>query len=139
MVISLISSIDASTCRIKRDIIPLAIDLLEKDFFIDNASRKAVLSKLYGKGYYSSDENVVMLISYDPKTCAIPKEYCNGDCKNCFYNPITGLFDPYLPETPLVITSHKTIDVLLEIISFLIKAFKIALQRECTDVNLIFK
>jgi len=131
MEISLISSVDkSSTERIRRKIIPLAISSLKETNYIDYALRESILSRLRGRGYYSSDEHVIMSISFDPKTCGMPIEYCICDCNDCRHNPLTGLLDPYLTESPFVITCMDTIDTLLDVISLLANANKNALLRE---------
>ena len=131
MNISLISSIDKSSKRLRWKIIPLAIDSLKNTFFIDYAARDTVVSKLRGRGYISSDENVVMSISFDPKSCGMPFSYCpEGCCDRCYHNPLNGLLDPWLSDGPFVITRKDTINLLLDVIDLLAKANTNALLLE---------
>jgi len=71
-----------------------------------------------------------MSISFDPKTCGMPIEYCNVECGECCHNPLVGLLDPYITESPFVITCRDTIDLLLDVIDLLAKANKNALLTE---------
>ena len=131
MNISLVAAKDGKTTdRIINQVIPLALETLDKVRFVDFAMCESVKSKLRGRGYYSSEDNVIMTISFDPKSCGVPNEYCNGDCNDCIYNPIIGMLDPYANEGPVVITCRNTIDLLLDVIILLVNANKNALLRE---------
>jgi hypothetical protein len=78
MNISLIASVDKPTTeRIKRKVIPLAIESLKENNYIDYALRESTISRFRSRGFYSSAEHVVMSVSFDPKTCGMPIEYCN--------------------------------------------------------------
>ena len=129
MNISLLSSIDESTILMRRKVIPLAMEALEETTFVDHATRESVLSRLRCIGFYSSDEHVIMSISYDPKTCGIPREYCSGDCIGCNHNPLTGLLYPYMTGTQYVITNKDTIDTMLDAIALLARATKLGITK----------
>ena len=139
MYISLISGQDDITGRIRRKIVPLLIDSLEKTDNVDYAFRKSVISRLRGRGYDATDEHVVMSISFDPKLCKTPKEYCSGDCKGCCYNPLEGLLDPFNTEGPFIITSRDTISTLLDAINILANANKNAVLRIKNPVEHIYE
>jgi len=128
MEITLVALNDSITRHLRNRVIPLAIESLKDTNHIDYALRESVISKLRGRGYKSSDENVVMSISLDPKTCGIPIGNCSGDCNGCFHNPLMGLLEPY--DGPVVLTSRGTITLLLDVISLLANANKNALLRE---------
>ena len=115
----------------------MAIESLKGADYIDYAFRESIISRLWGRGYYSPGENVVMSISFDPKTCGIPIDYCAGECGACCHNPLVGLLDPYLTESPFVITCRDTIDTLLDVISLLAIANKNALLREKGNAELV--
>jgi len=137
MNISILSTIDKSTDRIKKKVIPLVINSLKDTNHVDYTFRESVISKLQGKGYLSPGENVVMSISLDPKQCGIPLEYCRAECKGCNYNPLTSLLDYYSTDSPFVITCRETIDLLLDSIILLAKANKNALLREKCTAELV--
>ena len=132
MHISIISSTDKSTKRINEKVFPLALESLKESNYKDIARRYSIFSKLQSNGYYSSDENVVMSISFDPKSCGMPLDYCNGDCSDCMFNPLVGLLDPHVTENKrgYVITRNETIDTLLDVIILLAKASKRNLSQE---------
>jgi len=100
----------------------LAILSLKNTDRVGKMLRKYILSKLCGQGFYSPDENVILSISYDPKTCGIPKENCCGDCIGCYNNPLTHLLCDYSSEGPFVITRRDTIKTLLDVIELLASA-----------------
>jgi hypothetical protein len=130
MNMSLIASIDDSTRYLKRKIIPLALESLKEAHYVDYAFQASIIARLRGRGYYAPDENVVMSLTFDPKSCGIPFEYCSGDCKGCCHNPLEGLLDPYFTENQFVITCRDTIDTLLDVISLLARANNTSLLRE---------
>ena len=125
MNISLLSSIDGSTIRMRRKVIPLVIEALKETSLVDHTSRETILSRLRSKGFYSPDEHVIMSISYDPKTCGIPREYCSGDCVGCNHNPLTGLLYPNTSRTQYVITCKDTVDTMLDAIALLVRTTKL--------------
>jgi hypothetical protein len=138
MEISIITAIDRLISdRVKRKAIPLAIKSLEKTDHVDYALRESTISRLRGRQYHSQAEHAVMSISFDPKTCDIPKEYCSGDCGGCCYNPLTDLLNPYFDESAYVITCRGTIATLLDTISLLAKANCNALLRENAAIEFI--
>jgi hypothetical protein len=118
MNISVVSSVDESSRRLNSKVIPLALEALQGASMVDYSERESVMSRLRGMGHYASDgdlaKHVVLSLSFDPKTCGIPMDHCRAECGGCNYNPLTGLFDPYLARTPLVVTSRDTIDALLD-------------------------
>ena len=120
MNISIISSIAESSERMNGKVFPFAIATLQKSAFKEG-SRDFRILKLQDGGYFSSDENVVLSISFDPKKCGIPFEYCSGSCDDCCYNPLPVLFGPYRKEDDcqFVITRRDTLDALLDTISAL--------------------
>lgn len=121
MNISLLSTIDGSTFHMRNKVIPMAIEALEEDSPVDLAPHESTLSRLRSKGFYSSDEHVILSISFDPKTCGIPMEYCGGDCIGCNHNPLTSLLNPYIAGTQYIITRKDTIDTMLDTITLLAK------------------
>lgn len=135
MNISLVSSIDASTERIRREVVPFAIDSLKRPYPANGALYKASLAQLRGSGFYQPDENVVMLISFDPCSCGVPKGHCGGGCESCYYNPLVGLLDPYSDNGPFVITRRETVNALLDTIGLLAAANKAALLRAGSAVE----
>jgi hypothetical protein len=138
MNISILTAIDKSTSdRIKRKVIPLAIESLEKTDYVDYALRESVISKLRGREYHSKSEHAVMSISFDPKTCDMPKEYCSGDCAGCHYNPLKDMLDPHLDESAYVITCRGTIATMLDTISLLARANCNALLREKAEIECV--
>jgi hypothetical protein len=139
MDISLLSSVDDSTYRFRKKVIPLAVDSLKDTNYIEYVHRESVLSRVRSKGCCSSgeflpDEHIVMAVSLDPKKCKVPREYCRAECRGCNYNPLTGLLDHYSTESPFVIASRDTIDLLLDCIVLLAKANKNAIrQGKCSS------
>ena len=125
MDISLIASIDDSTNIINGKVLPLAINAL-KTANIDDTFNGFKLSKLRSRGYLSSRENIVLSVTFDPKSCGIPIGHCSGDCSDCSYNPIPHLIDPNsaIPDRQFVITNRDTINTLLETIIVLANAIK---------------
>jgi hypothetical protein len=125
MDIPILASIDDSTTHINRKVFPLTIDSL-KDSRINETFHGYVLSRLRSSGFFSTEENVVLSISFNPKSCIIPFDHCSGSCCDCQYNPLPALFDPYRQnrERQIVITGRDTIDTLLDLISLLAKANK---------------
>ena len=125
MDISLIASIDASTNIINGKVFPLAIEAL-KSAHIDDTFNGFKLSKLRSRGYLSSRENIVLMLTFDPKSCGIPIGYCPGNCSECDYNPIPHLVDPYsaIPDRQFIITNRDTVNTLLETIIVLANAIK---------------
>ena len=130
MSIPIIAAIDSTTKQINERVFPLAINSLEK-LRSSDTSRVQALSKLQRRGYYSRGENVVLSISFDPKSCGLPIEHCCGNCGECFYNPLLDLFNPYSEEgdKQFVITCRDTINTLLDVIAILANASKNSLQR----------
>ena len=120
MNISIISSIDESSERMHGKVFPFAIAALQKSAFMEG-SRDYRILKLQDSGYFSSDENVVLSISFDPKKCGIPFEYYSGSCNDSCYNPLPVLFGPFRKESDcqFVNTRRDTLDALLDAIAAL--------------------
>ena len=129
MNISFVASLEKSTYQLKQEVIPLTMESLKEANYIDYSFRKSLISNLRGMRHSEPGENVVMLLSFDPKSCDTPKEYCSGDCNGCDYNPVENLFFPY-SSGPLVITGRDTVSLLLDSISLLANANKNALLLE---------
>jgi len=134
MNISLLVSNDMYSHKIRDNIFPLAIKALEGITSLDYESHKTLLSKLKYKIDYPHEQNVLLSLSFDAKTCGMPIGVCPGNsfdlCKDCCYNPLTALLDPQLSSSSCVITDRRTIELLFDIINLLIKANKYALIRE---------
>ena len=105
------------------------MESLKEADYIDYSFRKSLISNLRDMGHSEPGENVVMLLSFDPKSCVTPKEHCSGDCNGCSYNPVENLLFPY-SGGPLVITGRDTVSLLLDSISLLANANKNALLLE---------
>ena len=143
MNISLIASIDDSTCRIRWKIIPLLLDSMEKTNCSDYTFRKSVLARFNdcGRDHYPYYNHLIMSIRFDPKTCDMPITYCSGsagDCTKCSYNPLTGFLDPQFSESTFIITRRETIDALLDAVELLAKTNKTALLRDSLDAESVF-
>jgi len=123
--ISLIATIDGSTYHINDKVFPLAIEAL-KPVNIDDTFNGFKISRLRNRGYISSRENIILSISFDPKSCRIPTSHCPGNCSDCIYNPVAHLVDPFSdnPDRQFVITGRDTINTLLDVIVLLAKANK---------------
>jgi len=130
LVISVTSSLDESYRRMRGLVFPLAIGSLKESGFIDASYRDLVVSRIRGREFYAHEDNIVMSISFDPKSCGIPIEYCNVECNSCCHNPLGGLLVPFQDEDrdrQLVITNRETIEAMLDVIALLANALKGAL------------
>ena len=127
MTISVTSSMDEASRRMRGAVFPLAIESLKKSRLCDPSYRDYIVSKIRGSEFYAHDDNIVMSISFDPKSCGIPISHCNTDCDTCCHNPLLALLDP-LPgddrERKLVITDRSSINVMLDVIALLANALK---------------
>jgi len=132
--ISLLVSKDEYTHKIKDYILPPVIKALEGNSSLDYESQKTLLDRLKRKEYFPSVYNMLFSLSFDPKSCGMPIGLCTGNsydhCKSCQYNPLTALLEPQLSGNSCVITDHRTIDSLFDIIILLVKANKNVLLRE---------
>jgi len=127
LVISVTSSLDESYRRMRDSVFPLAIGSLKESGFIDASCRDHVVSRIRSREFYAHDDNIVMSISFDPKSCGIPIDYCNVECDSCCHNPLSGLLVPFQDEErerQLVITSRNTIEAMLDVIALLANALK---------------
>ena len=117
--------VDTVIRRKKRSIIPLISQLLEKAPSIEGAHRESVIAKLRGTGFSLIEDDIDLLLSFDPKSCTIPNEYCDSNCNECFYNPLKVLLEPYMiGDVTFIITRQDMIAALLDSIELLIKACK---------------
>jgi hypothetical protein len=104
---------------------------LKESRLVDASYRDYIISKIRNSDFYADDENIVMSIAFDPKSCGIPLNHCDAECDNCRYNPLNALLDPFLNnnrDRQYVITDHKTIDTMLDVIALLAHALKGSLQ-----------
>jgi hypothetical protein len=127
LTISVTSSMDESSRRMRGSVFPLAIGALKKSRLCDPSYRDFVISKIRGSEFYAHDDNIVMSISFDPKSCGIPISHCNVECDTCCHNPLTGLLDPLTGddrERQLVITDRNSINAMLDVIAMLATALK---------------
>ena len=127
MVISVTSSMDESCRRMRGSVFPLAIGALKESGSIDASHRDHVVSRIRSREFYAHEDNIVMSISFDPKSCGIPIEYCNVECGSCCYNPLRGLLVPFQDEDrerQLVITNRSTIEAMLDVIALLANTLK---------------
>ena len=127
MTISVTSSMDESSRRMRGTVFPLAIEALKNSSFCDTSYRDFVISKIRGSEYYAHDDNIVMSIAFDPKSCGIPISHCNTECDICCHNPLTGLLDPVTGderERQLVIMGRSTINAMLDVIALLAGTLK---------------
>ena len=126
MDISVIAAIDETTKRIEGKIFPLAVESLNHARFSDPFFRKYLFPRFYERGYDPVDDNLIIKISFDPKSCGIPLSHCCGSCGDCSHNPLPALFEPYMNSAPrdYVITGSDTVNTLLDTIVLLAKLCK---------------
>jgi len=106
---------------------PLSIGALKKSESIDASCRDHVIPRIRGREFYAHEDNIVLSISFDPKSCGIPIDYCNAECDSCCHNPLRGLLVPFQDEEcerQLVITSRNTIEAMLDVVALLTNALK---------------
>jgi len=124
--ISLLATKDGSASMLQNVVRPLAIRALEGVSSLGHEEHKTILSMLRRRQYIPFDQDVVLSLSYDPKSCGIPIGLCQGNCfelcKGCLYNPLSALLDPQMSGGSCVITDRHTIDLLLDTICVLAKA-----------------
>jgi hypothetical protein len=127
LTISVTSSMDESSRRMRGTVFPLAIDALKKSSFCDPSYRDYIISKIRGSEFYAHDDNIVMSIAFDPKSCGIPISHCSTECDTCCHNLLTGLLDPLTGDARdrhLVITDRNSINAMLDVIALLANALK---------------
>ena len=127
MNISLTSSMDEASRRMRNTVFPLVIDALKNSSLSDRSYRDYVISRIQGSEFYADDENIVMSVSFDPKSCGIPISHCCTDCDDCFHNPLRALLDPFIGaerERKYVITDRNSINAMLDVIALLANALK---------------
>jgi len=118
---------DESSRRMRGVVFPLAIDSLKKSRSCDPSYRDYIFSKLRCSEFYAYDDNIVLSISFDPKSCGIPISHCNTECNACCHNPLLALLDPLSGgdrERQLVITNRNSINSMLDVIAMLANALK---------------
>jgi len=126
MKLPLKASVDTAMRERKRSIIPVLAKLREIVYPVDRESCESVTAKLSGTGFYLLEDEIDLLLSFDPKTCTIPYEYCNGYCNECIYDPLKALFAPNTMGDPtFIITRQDIMEALFDSIELVIKAFKI--------------
>jgi len=121
---------DESSRRMRGAVFPLAIESLGKSRLFDPSYRDFVISKIRGSEFYAHDGNIVMSISFDPKSCGIPISHCSTECDTCCHNPLLALLDPLAGddrEHQLVITGRNSINAMLDVIALLANALKCSL------------
>ena len=127
MTISVTSSMDESSRRMRGTVFPLAIEALNKSNFCDPSYRDYIISKIRGSEFYAHDDNIVMSIAFDPKSCGIPISHCDTECDICCHNPLLALLLPLTGddrERQLVITDRASINAMLDVIALLANALK---------------
>jgi hypothetical protein len=106
---------------------------LENNFFVEDSCGKRVISKLRGNRIYiDGEDDVDLLLSFDPKSCTMPYSLCCCVCEECIYNPLSAMLEPYTEEMEnftFVISRQDIIDTLFDTINLLAKAFKMITLR----------
>jgi hypothetical protein len=132
MQLPLNASVDAAIRGKKYEVLPFAMEILKHDSSADGKCRKKLVSKLIGNGLYMVEEDLDLLLSFDPKSCRIPHSYCCANCEECPYNPLDVVLIPYTEEKEdftFVITRQDIIDALLDTINMLAKAYSLSIGR----------
>ena len=129
MIISVTSALDESSRRMRGAVFPLAIDSLKKARLCDPSYYDHIISKIKCREFFAHDENIVISMAFDPKSCGMPIEYCCAECGICVHNPLNGLLEPLqvdeqCQEPEYVITNRNTINSMLDVIALLANALK---------------
>jgi hypothetical protein len=108
-------------------VFPLTIDALKNSKLSDPYYRDYIISRIRSSEFYAHDDNIVMSIAFDPKSCGIPISHCNAECDKCSYNPLNALLVPFQDcdqEKHFVLTDRKSINTMLDVIALLANALK---------------
>jgi len=129
----LIASVDVEMRDRKTSIISFLAKLQEVIYPVNCESCESVTAKLRGIGLNLLEDEIDLLLSFDPKTCTIPFTYCNGYCGECCYDPLKALLEPYtftIEHPKFIITRQDIIKALFDSIEMLINACKICASEQ---------
>ena len=125
MKISILTSADESTHQMKREIVPFIFDFLKTSSIFEDTYLEREFLNFRKRYSFSEDDDFILLLNFDAKTCQSPDKYCNAECEQCSYNPLYSLiFQEATGNRPLVLTHQDTINTLLNICSLFIKILK---------------
>ena len=122
MKIPLNASVDKMMRQKKQNI----IKMISEAGTYDDTSRRNVIARLRGAGFYMFEDDIDLLLAFDPKSCTIPYTYCNGICSECHNDPLAAFLEPYSVINPtFILTRRDILDALLDSIDMLARACKI--------------
>jgi hypothetical protein len=137
MQIPLSASIDKVTRAKSKKVIPYAIDVLKKNYYfeyvtgkefysIKESVRRKIISRLYDcYSHEGQEQDVDLLLYFDPRSCTVPFSDCCTNCWECCYNPLESMLIPSELQNPdIVITRQDIIHTLLDTIDLLTRVCK---------------